>query len=140
MSKLIAVYGTLRLDEGNWRWYLNNDQSKHLGTTKVDNNFTLVDYTGGGFPAIVHHPEGNTPVVVDVFEVTEEIAQRVDRLEGYDESRGGYQGFYDRMTVETEFGDADIYFMKEDALNRPKIDSGDWVKYLEENYRNVKVE
>lgn len=131
-KKLIAVYGTLRLGQGNYKYLLDNKHSKHLGTTTVDNNFTLVDYTGGGgFPAVIHHKEGKTPIVVDVFEVTMPVARSVDSLEGYHE-KDEIHTFYDRMSVDTEFGKADIYFMTERALNRPIIDHGDWVKYKEE--------
>lgn len=134
--KRICTYGTLRLGEGNWAWCLNNDESVHLGTTTVDDKFTLVDYAHGGFPAVVRHEDGNTPIVVDIFEVSDKVAANVDRLEGYDESEAEHR-FYDRMEVDTEFGKALIYFMDESALNRPKIESGDWIKYLKNQYEEV---
>lgn len=130
-KRIIAVYGTLRLGQGNYRYLLDNEESKHLGTTVVDDHLTLIDYAHGGFPALVQHESGNTPVVVDVFEVSEAIGKRVDSLEGYRES-DTYHHFYDRKEIDTEFGKALIYVMGEDILDLPKIESGDWVKYKQE--------
>lgn len=102
-KKLIAVYGSLRKGCGN---NVILSDSKLLGTDIIDITFNMVDL--GAFPALVPSNTANK-ILIEVYEVTDEVYKRVERLEGY-------PSFYDRLTINTKYGDADIYFInKEDV-------------------------
>jgi gamma-glutamylcyclotransferase (GGCT)/AIG2-like uncharacterized protein YtfP len=114
---LVAVYGSLRKTLGNH--YLLSE-AQYLGTTTTT-GFTM--FSLGGFPYIL--PSNNeTPIVIEVYKVTSEEFDRLDRLEGYPR-------FYDRKVISTEFGDAWIYFIDEHK-DVPEVPHGDWLQYTKE--------
>lgn len=120
----IAVYGSLR--EGLHNHYLIED-SKFLGAFNSEPIFNL--YTLGGFPGL--KTEGNTSVVMEVYEVDDKTASRVDQLEGYNPNRKD-NTFYDKIQIDTPFGEAGLYiyvdYISEDRL----VKSGDWKEYYGE--------
>ena len=111
----VAVYGTLREGFGNHALLA---KSKLLSREKTQPEFTM--YSLGGFPFILH--DGDTPMVVEVYEVDDTVMGSLDRLEGY-------PTFYDRKQIPTSQGDAWIYFMHTAYRGTEVVDSGDWVKY-----------
>lgn len=113
----IFVYGTLREGEGNWAWALQG-RSKKLGEETLPADYTMVSL--GGFPAV--SLDGSSPVVGEVYEVDDEVFQSIERLEGY-------PSLYDRVEVQTKYGAAWMYIMRELRANRDVIDDGDWIKY-----------
>jgi gamma-glutamylcyclotransferase (GGCT)/AIG2-like uncharacterized protein YtfP len=111
----IAVYGTLRSEEPNSRY------APHAVRKPCTITGTLYN-TGWGFPAFV--PEGDTEVIAELIEVTEQEWQAIDCLEGYPR-------FYDRqvMPVALEDGtteEAWVYIMNELPEDAKVISSGDW--------------
>ena len=114
---LVAVYGSLRK---NFHNHGVLGHSELVGTTKVP-NFTM--YSLGGYPAIV---DGDSDVVVEVYSVEDpHIAHGLDCLEGY--TGNSSTNFYNRKKVDTEFGEAWIYFIDNDDLSgSPLVESGDW--------------
>lgn len=122
-KKLIAVYGTLRLNQGNYEWLLKD--ATHLGTINTEDIFDL--YSLGGFPGLKEN--GNISIVVDIFEVNDYESDRVDSLEGYKE--GIKPTFYDKIYIDTPFGKAGMYIYMGKVYEPNKIESGDWVKFLE---------
>lgn len=125
-KKLIATYGTLRLNQGNYNWLLKD--AKHLGTTITVPEFEL--YSLGGFPGVKEN--GNTSIVVDIFEVNDYEAARVDQLEGYKE--GVKPTFYDKIEIDTPYGKAGMYIYMGKVHEENKIQSGDWVQWLNSKY------
>lgn len=126
MSKLYAVYGSLRKGLGNHRIL---GESKFKGEFTTPPNFTM--YSLGGFPGVIE--KGNTPITLEVYEVEEiDIESRLDILEGY---HGKYYGanLYNKETIETPFGEAFIYYFNRENLPYPVVESGDWKKYLNKN-------
>jgi len=115
-TNLVAVFGSLKKGFGNHRVI---GDSEFLGTTKTEPKFTMFSF--GGFPGLLL--EGNTSIEVEVYDVTNrEIMNGLDRLEGY-------PSFYDRTQIETEFGDAWIYFNKSRNLEHHSIiESGVWTR------------
>lgn len=115
--KKVAVYGTLRKGNGN---NIILTESKFLGSTKTLPKFEM--FSLGGCPGI---REGDTSLTIEVYEVSQCTLGRLDRLEGY---RGvGQPNFYEREEVETEFGDALIYTLRDDRFfDQEIISSGDW--------------
>ncbi len=120
---LVAVYGTLRTGEGNFR-VMTAAGGESLGLGKTVENFNI--YSLGGFPKVSLTRSGNkVPVVVEVFETSiAGITGPLDRLEGY-------PSFYNRTIIDVELDTGEkvkawIYHIEENgALSRP-IMSGDW--------------
>lgn len=118
---LVAVYGTLKRGHGNYNRILRG-RSEFIGTTQLD-NFTMVSL--GGFPGLIpdnilEKPSEDYKVEIEVFNVEEDVLRTCDMLEGY-------PGWYNRVTVPTEFGEAFIYiFDKGEYSDRPIVESGKW--------------
>lgn len=122
-KNLIAIYGTLRKGNGNHR--LIKD-SKYLGTFNSQPEFSL--YTLGGFPGLKIN--GKTSVVMEVYEVTDEVAKNVDNLEGYDPNKASY--FYDKININTPYGLAGVYIYVNKISENRLIASGDWMEHKKE--------
>ena len=129
---LLAVYGTLRVNFGNWAHILQN-KSEHLGTIKTEPNFTMwgKDY---GFPIVTRN--GNTSIECDIIKVrVNGVLERVHQLEGCTGIIGHPSNWYDITPIETEFGTAYMYVQdeKENVHRMGLIKSGNWKnKSLEE--------
>lgn len=125
-KNLVGVYGSLREGMGNYFHFLDNDQSTLLGEFKTEPQYTMVSL--GGFPGL--YKEGNTSILVEVFEVTDEIFRRLDGLEGYRESNP-QNSMYIREQIETPYGDAWIYIYNGNGVNTGStiVESGDWVEF-----------
>lgn len=127
MSKLVAVYGSLREGLSNHRLLVH---SKKVYDGVVE-GFAM--YSLGGFPCIVPTDSASKPVVVEVYEVDEVTLRNLDRLEGY--RAGSDNNFYERMSVEVHTGSglvsALIYYMPTPYSARDRVSCGDWVRYLE---------
>ena len=123
----VAVYGTLRVGEGNWAHFLQ--ESKHMGTHRIS-GFTMV--TNQCFPYVF---KGDGEITVDMFEVSDDTFTSLDRLEGY-------PLHYDRIQIRIDEYTAWIY-TNERAANRglAPVPSGDWIDYHPEyrrSYANTK--
>ena len=119
MPKLVAVYGSLRKGLGNHRVIEGSEQ---LGTDVVKGweMFSL-----GGFPGI---KTGSGDIVVEVYKVVSEgIARNLDRLEGFSEQDSA-RNFYNKATISTAFGEAEIYTLEE-GYHGDSVPDGDWAKY-----------
>jgi gamma-glutamylcyclotransferase (GGCT)/AIG2-like uncharacterized protein YtfP len=111
MMAKIAVYGTFKRGHANHGLLRN---SRFLGEDRTKPIFTM--YNLGAFPSIV--PNGNTSIHVEVYEVDASTFGRVDMFEGY-------PSLHDRFKIETKYGDAWIYYMKE-VLESNEVISGRW--------------
>jgi len=111
VSQKVFVYGTLKKGYPN-SYLLEN--SKLLGSFKTKPVFTM--YSLGAFPAI--SLVGETSISGEVYSVDEDTFSRLDRLEGY-------PSFYNRAKIDTEFGEAWVYFL-EDREGVTKVESGEW--------------
>lgn len=108
----VAVYGTLRQGFYNHRLLEN---SKFLGKTKTEPRFTMY---GHGIPWIVDG--GSTQIVVEVYEIDTETFKSLDFLEGF-------PVYYNRGLIDTEFGEAWIYFRYIEGGF--VVESGDWAEF-----------
>lgn len=125
MSKTqkIAVYGTLRKDQSNHR--LIKD-SKYLGSFETKPIFNMYSI-GDGFPGIVLG--GHTSVTMEVYEVDEATAAKVDSLEGYSELKKN-NDFYDKKLIHTPYGEVSFYTYEANIEGLRVIKSGDWNEYM----------
>jgi|688.fasta_scaffold65876_4 gamma-glutamylcyclotransferase (GGCT)/AIG2-like uncharacterized protein YtfP len=119
-KKLIAVYGSLR--KGFHNHGIIKD-AKYLGTCTTEPTFSL--YSLGGFPGLKQN--GNTPVVIEVYEVNNQEAYWVDALEGYSEQ--GNNTFYDKIFIDTPYGEASIYIYVPNVTEDRLVKSGDWTEH-----------
>lgn len=129
----IVVYGTLRKGFGNYKWHLENEESKFLGEVKLD-GYTMVSL--GGFPAIIpeellEKPNKDYRIVGEVFEVSDEVEKSCDRLEGYSPERY----WYNKVKVDTPYGEAYVYVQdRGEYLEHEIVESGDWKQYIVKKY------
>lgn len=113
-----AVYGTLRLNQGNYNWCLRN-KSEHLKTEKL-NGFKM--YSVGGFPAVIE--DENSSIEVDIFEVNDKnVEEDMDMLEGYNPNNPESS-----MYIKKRINDMYIYIWNGDVHNLELIESGNWLK------------
>lgn len=113
-TRRVFVYGTLLRGEPNHDLL---GQSPFLGEARTEPVYSLVNM--GPFPAMVR--EGSTSVVGEVYEVTNEVLEILDALEGHPQ-------WYYRTTLELTNGIvAEAYLLeRSEAEGRPVIASGDW--------------
>jgi len=118
---LVAVYGSLRKKQSNYEYYLSG--SKYKGTFSTEPEYTLHSLTY--YPGLKLN--GNTSVVMEVFEVDEETLNTLNRLEGYRPNEKST--FYDRIEISTPWGKAFTYIYVNELSKESIVESGDWVAY-----------
>ena len=123
---LISVYGSLRKGLGNHRLLEN---AKYLGDFETEPKFSL--YSLGGYPGL--KTEGTTSVVMEVYEVTPIEANRIDQLEGY--TPGREATFYDKIPIDTPYGEASVYIYVDKIPESKLVESGDWKQHMGERYK-----
>ena len=110
----VAVYGSLKKGFGN-NQLLGDSELK--GVDKTLPEWTM--YSMGGFPCITEEP--GTSIHIEVYEVDEQVFRRLDMLEGY-------PSFYNRKEIETQYGTAWIYYIKDKSSTMllDNVESGEW--------------
>lgn len=126
MKKLLVfVYGTLRKGGSNDH-YLNEAVCVEQ---KCFTEGQLYD-TGCGYPALI--VEKGKWVTGELYEVTPDELNRLDRLEDYEEN--GSNNLYDRIIakIRTLNGEVEalLYIMKKKEMHFLPISENDWLKYL----------
>lgn len=121
---LYAVYGTLRQGFGN-NIRFQNKYSEFLGAETKVMPFKMVSL--GGFPGLIPTPGQERSITVEVFRVTSpDVERSLDQLEGY-------PGWYDKQTIETQWGTANVYTLSEEGYGkRTLVESGDWKQFVTE--------
>lgn len=117
---LVAVYGSLRQGLHNHRLL---ESSNYLGDFNTEPIYSL--YSLGSFPGLKEN--GNTSVVMEVYEVTEAVARNVDNLEGY--TPNGNNTFYDKISIKTPWGTASVYTYVNELPQSSLVESGDWKEF-----------
>ncbi|MFS0864400.1 gamma-glutamylcyclotransferase [Fredinandcohnia sp. 179-A 10B2 NHS] len=121
----VFVYGTLRKGEKNH--YLLKESVCLSDNCWV---FGELHDTGYGYPVL--KPSTISKVIGEVYEVNDEILQRLDVLEGYTE--GSQSNLYERICQvvyqDGPFTEAFVYVTGSHLQERNhKIESGDWKTY-----------
>ena len=122
---LLVVYGTLRLNQGNWEHFLEN-RSEYLGTFKTEPKYTM--YSAGGFPIVT--TEGNTAITCDVFKVINpRVLARIHGLEGFKGCIGDVGNWYDCQPIDTPYGKGYMYVQPTYHQSaKYVIHNGDWLR------------
>ncbi len=120
----VFCYGTLRRGEDNHALMEGAERKEEECWTMGK----LYD-TRDGYPALIHSEENK--VYGEVYEVDDQLLEKIDLLEGFQEGRD--HNLYDRVVqrIIGEKGnyDAITYIMKIPEEGFIEIRSGDWVKY-----------
>jgi len=132
----VFVYGTLMDGEPN-NVFLRKD-AVFLGDGETKPLYTLYDLNA--FPAMVFG--GDTSIKGEVYEVSKEALEDMDRLESYvPKVKGG--SLYNRQLILIQLRDRNVaalaYFLDEIPLTmrsrpHPIISSGDWREALKGDY------
>ena len=118
---LVAVYGSLRRGMGNHQYYLSS--SEYKGTFSTEPEYTL--HSLSYYPGL--KLDGNTSIVMEVYEVNEETLKNLNRLEGY--HPGETSTFYDRIEINTPWGKAFTYIYVNKLSKDSIVESGDWCEF-----------
>ena len=118
---LVSVYGSLRFGMSNHQYYLST--SEYKGTFSTEPEYTL--HSLQWYPGLKLN--GNTSVVMEVYEVDEETLKNLNRLEGY--YPGEKSTFYDRIEINTPWGKAFTYIYVNKLSKESIVESGDWVEF-----------
>lgn len=125
MSDYVAVYGSLRKGMGNHRIISDNE---YVTQTTLSGGYRMVSL--GGFPGVMETDNPQSPIIVEVYRVTERSnMQRLDSLEGY---RGpGCNNFYDKKLVTLDNGMTAFIYLLDEANygNYQEVPNGDWVQF-----------
>lgn len=124
----VAVYGTLRRGFGNHRLLTH---AEFLGEFVTEPIYSL--YNLGGYPGLKQ--DGETAVTMEVYAVNEVEARQVDNLEGYSADRDSW--FYDKINIETPFGEAGVYIYIPAVRPESLIESGDYTSFIREKRAQV---
>lgn len=116
---LVSVYGSLRKKQSNYEYYLSS--SIYKGTFSTEPEYTL--HSLSYYPGLKLN--GNTSVVMEVYEVDEKTLETLNRLEGY--RPGEKSSFYDRIEINTPWGKAFTYIYVNELSKDSIVESGDWV-------------
>lgn len=106
MTKLVAVYGTLRKGLHNDKILRN---SKYLGTTTLQPKYKMAD--AHWYPVVYKSNFDELEsdhVVIEVYRIDNETLKVIDVLEGVPD-------LYKRIKVDTEYGKAYMYVMDASA-------------------------
>ena len=124
-KKLIATYGSLRKNHGNWSWALNCEP---LSTEVVNINYRMVSL--GGFPGLIPDEERHD-IVVELYEVDDKTYKAIEALEGFPR-------FYQKAKIETSLGECEVYVLedKQHYESAPAVEHGDWNKHYSPRYGN----
>jgi len=128
---LVAVYGSLR--SGMHNQYVLG-QSKSLGTFNSEPIYTMYD-VGGSYPAIIE--KGCSSILMEIYEVNEEVKEKLDRLEGYSDSKNLVDNYYNKVVIETPYGQAYLYVFNSSVKNFDIVEIGDWVEYKKQIKKTV---
>jgi len=115
-STLVFVYGSLRKGMGN---HSVMGDSLMVGTWTTPPEYHLADL--GYYPAVLKG--GNTPIVGELYAVSQAIWEDIEGLEGY-------PVYYDRTELTTPHGQAVMYYLPfERHEDHNLVESGDWTEY-----------
>ena len=117
---LFAVYGTLKQGFGNNSLLAD---AEFMGEFKTEPKYSM--YSLGGFPAVTL--EGNTALTVQVFKTTDQnVVNRVNSLEGFTGTKDDPNNWYDTKTIDTPYGQAEMFYFKETPNRGSLVESGNW--------------
>lgn len=120
-TTLVGVYGSLR------KGLVNHNVLK--GSKQIGDYLTAPEYTMydlGFYPGLID--KGFTPIVLEIYEVNDNVLGNINTLEGYSE-HSKEQSYYIPKTIKTPFGEVMIYIYNDSITNPVLVKDGDWLEY-----------
>lgn len=118
---LAAVYGSLRKEMHNN--HVLGD-SKLIGIFNTNPVYTMYNVSGA-YPGI--KKGGSTSIVMEVYEVSNDVKSKLNTLEGYSETSSPLNNYYNRIVIDTPYGSAYTYLFNDSIANLNIVESGDWL-------------
>jgi len=109
-THIIAVYGSLK--EGFWNYEHFLSDQERLGDSEVRG---VMQLAGGGYPYLFKDsiiPTEQKDYPIEIYRVSEDIYKRITGMELA-------SGYY-LSTIDTEYGEASIYYAEERMFNKEK--------------------
>ena len=122
----VAVYGSLRKGLHNHH-ALDMDDEEFLGLFETPPLYSMYAVSSS-FPGLKEN--GSTSIKMEVYEVSSEKLIDLNGLEGYNGPES-LTNFYDRIEIDTPWGEAYTYIYNPSVSNSPLVESGDWKEYFE---------
>lgn len=122
-NKIVATYGSLRKNHGNWRYILNCDP---IITEVVEIPFRMISL--GSFPGLIPSDELNQ-ITIELYDVNPQTYNRIEQLEGW-------PSFYQKALIPTSMGEVEIYVLESRRYQSgyDAVDSGDWNEFYKRRY------
>ena len=129
---LVGVYDGLRKFCKSHYPYMEG--ATYLGTYYTEPDYTMY-YLSPEYPGV--KLDGSESILLEIYEVTKDILHNIDYFEGVCSTQK-FMNIYNRVNIDTPFGPTWIYEYNRVVVNRPKIYSGDWLRYKIEIGKSVK--
>ena len=125
-NKIVATYGSLRKNHGNWRYILNCDP---ITTEVVEIPFRMISL--GSFPGLIPSDELNQ-ITIELYDVNPQTYSRIESLEGF-------PSFYQKALVPTSLGEVEVYVLESPRYQSgyDEVKSGDWNEFYKRRYAEV---
>lgn len=131
---LLGVYDNLRREGDAFNSYLYG--AKYIGTYYTEPIYDMYALNVS-YPGL--RPNGSTSILLEIFELDLSDLKVTDYYEGYSEYNP-YQNIFNRIEIDTPFGECFIYEYSKPIVGKPLIDTGDWFRYkqiVKENVFNI---
>ncbi len=109
----LFVYGTLKRGFQN-AFHLNG--ANYLGEYTTSAEYSMYDF--GGYPAV--SLDGDCPIAGEVYGINPDLLAVTDRLEWYPD-------YYQRVTIETTYGEAWMYVVESNLCTGKIRIQGTWL-------------
>lgn len=126
MRHKLFVYGSL-LEGLHNSCLLTEGDADLIGETSVVGDYLMISM--GSFPAVLElggHAMRHNTIRGELWDVGEDTWKDIERLEGY-------PSFYDRTSVRTPLGQAEMYVLNQQEYGNgdlyEPVEDGDWRKY-----------
>jgi gamma-glutamylcyclotransferase (GGCT)/AIG2-like uncharacterized protein YtfP len=129
---LVGVYDDLRQGGDSHPTFMST--ANYIGTYYTEPEYSLYSLTRR-YPGL--KTEGSTSILLEIFEVDKETLKNIDYYCGCSDV-DPYMNIYNRIEIDTPFGECIIYEYNRMIINKPMIDSGDWFRFRKEVKKNLK--
>ncbi|HEX8586122.1 MAG TPA: gamma-glutamylcyclotransferase [Allosphingosinicella sp.] len=122
---LVGIYDHMRM---GGRQHINlTADARYVGTYHTEPIYNLYGFEGDSYAGIKKN--GNNSIVIEVYEISEDILEDLDSHNSYDGSQQDEQNLYLREKIKSPYGEILVYFYN-NYVNMEAIPNGDWIDYI----------
>jgi len=129
---LVAVYDMLRF-KGEQHLYLKS--KNYLGVYYTEPIYDLYSISKN-YGGVVKN--GNTSILTEIYSITENDLLNLDYFYGINVLN--YTPIYNKKIIQTSYGECVIYLYNKSIIGKPKIESGDYIKWKENLKKEITIE